>query len=199
MSTLPRARVNSAPEIRSKPTQSQQTNLVSSLSSSSSNLHLPRTISNSPFVCQLQAPAPLRTRNGYPIQERHPRKILKQPPATNFQPSPLANSSMTWEEIPMEESIPHDDPLPYPYPARSSRYGNVSTSSPTLFTLKGPDTPSERRKPSQIYDDDESGFYCFGRCFWFTDFFTSPPSRGTPNNLLEGNRFSSYYLPRALS
>jgi len=160
----PRARVNSAPEIRSKPTQGQQANLVYSLPSSSSNLHLPRTTPNSPFVCELQIPAPLRTRNGHPIQERHPRKILKQRPATIFQPSPLANSSMTWGEIPMEAIIPSHDPLLSPSP----RYGQLSTSSPTPSTLRGPDTQLERRKPPQIYDDDESGFYCFGRCFWFS-------------------------------
>jgi hypothetical protein len=231
MSTLqsPRPRVNSAPEVRSKRTQSQQPNLVYSLPSSSSDKHLPRTIPKSPFGCELQAPAPLRTRSGHhPIQGGHPRKILKQRPSTKFEPSPLASSSMIWEEIQMVEVIPHQDSFPYPFPSRSSRSGQLSTSSPTLSTLRSPDVQFERKKTFQICDDDDEGFYCFGRCFWFTGMlslkslpvppgtdgwrfclfflidlfpklFTSLPGRGTPNNLLEENRFSSYYLPRALS
>ena len=182
----------------------------------SSSVNPPRTITKSQFLCEIQAP-PLRARGRYPSWEPQPsREMLKQYAARKPEPSPLANSCMTWEE--MVQNKPHNGSSPY-----QSRYSNYQPPASSSTSLG---RQLERNTSFQIYDvdsDDESGFLCFGGCQrWITcmfslknllppgtngcirflidicDPFKTAPSRGTPNNLLVGNRFSARHLPRAL-
>ncbi|KIM40136.1 hypothetical protein M413DRAFT_171877 [Hebeloma cylindrosporum] len=161
-------------------------------------------IPKSQFVGELRAPPPLRARSRYRNSERQPRReMVKQHAGRKSEPSPLANSCMTWEE--MIQYKPRDGAFPYQSP-RYSGYGQNPGSSSTSFCKL--DIQQERRESPQIYDvdfdsDDESGVLCFGRCSFTSMFslcnpFTTPPSRATPNNLLVGNRYSSRHLPLAL-
>jgi len=182
MSTVrgPRPQINSMTETRSKHTQNQPQSSGRLLPSPSGNL--PRTIPKSQFVCEIQAPAPLRTRSRYPSWESQPsREMLKQRVTRKSGPSPLANSLMTWEE--MIQDKPREG-LASPYQSlHYSGYSQLSLSTSSFGRL---DTPLERKKTPRIYGvdpDDESGFLCFGRC-WFTSMFSLKNMLVPPGELI---------------